>query len=372
MNECLVASTSKTGPVVHGVENFHGGRFWALANNSDSDSDVEQTNVLPKTRQLHGSMLTGLGQQLAPPVSSVVPQYFPAGSILSPVLSTASGHRSVGSFSSLMLESAQKRNDQRPWQGRIPAPRVSPCLTMGDAISRARIIQKKANSWPRSGITKIHSSLDQRQPSTVIRKEFQNSSNGRILRHNAGCVDGPASSVSRTMKLDPRMPYRPPTVGLVSLFARTGTNIGASRAPIAREHSANKSSVAPLSFAASYTQVAARSMEGGIAKERLGGEVHRKATVVALLARGSSWGVMGTGGRSVLSMAIVAASIRLGEADPIPSWLVFLLVRVVAFLELELHCIRGQYPGWQGPQSAGLFAISLGCAEIGWGSCSLH
>jgi hypothetical protein len=49
MNECLVASTSKTGPVVHGVENFHGGRFWALANNSDSDSDVEQTNVLPKT-----------------------------------------------------------------------------------------------------------------------------------------------------------------------------------------------------------------------------------------------------------------------------------------------------------------------------------
>ena len=25
MNECLVASTSKTGPVVHGVENFHGG-----------------------------------------------------------------------------------------------------------------------------------------------------------------------------------------------------------------------------------------------------------------------------------------------------------------------------------------------------------
>jgi hypothetical protein len=118
---------------------------------------------------------------------------------------------------------------------------------------------EKANSWPRSGITKIHSSLDQRQPSTVIRKEFQNSSNGCILRRNAGCVDGPASSVSRTMKLDPRMPYRP-TAGLVSLFARTGTNIGASRAPIAREHSVNKSSVAPLSFAASYAQVAARSM----------------------------------------------------------------------------------------------------------------
>jgi hypothetical protein len=292
-------------------------------------------------------MLTGLGQPLAPPVSSVVPQYFPVGSVLSLVLSTASGHRSVGSFSLPMLESAQKRNDRRPWQGRIPAPRVSPCLTMGDAISRARIIQKKANSWPRSGITKIHSSLDQRQPSTVIRKEFQNSSNGRILRRNAGCVYGPASSVSRTMKLDPRMPYRP-TAGLVSLFARTGTNIGASRAPIAREHSVNKSSVAPLSFAASYAQVAARSMEGGIAKERLGGEVHRKATVVALLARGSSWGVMGTRGRSVLSMAIVAASIRLGEADPIPIWLGFLLVRVVAFLELELHRIRGAVSGVAG------------------------
>jgi hypothetical protein len=112
--------------------------------------------------------------------------------------------------------------------------------------------------------------------------------------------------------------------------------------------------------------------DGGIAKELLGEEVHRKATVVALLARGSSRGVMGTGGRSVLSMAIVVASITLGEADPIPICLVFLLVRVVAFLELELHRIRGQYPGWQGPQSAGLFAISLGCAEIGWGSCSLH
>ena len=137
MNECLVASTSKTGPVVHGVEKFHGGRFWALANNSNSDSDVEQTSALPKTRQLH---------QLAPPVSSVVPHYFPAGSVLSPVLSTASGDRSVRSFSSPMLESAQKRKDRRPWKGRIPAPRVSPCLTMGDAISRAKIIQKKANS----------------------------------------------------------------------------------------------------------------------------------------------------------------------------------------------------------------------------------
>jgi hypothetical protein len=252
MNECLVASTSKMGPVVHGVENFHGGRFWALANNSDSDSDVEQTSVLPKTRQL---------QQLAPLVSSVVPHYFPAGSVLSPVLSTASGHRSVRSFSSPMLESAQKRKDRRPWKGRIPAPRVSLCLTLGDAISRAKIIQKKANSWPRSGITMMHSSLDQRQPSTVIRKEFQNSSNGRILRRNARCVDGPVSSVSRTMKLGPRMPYRP-TAGLVSLFARTGTNIGVSRAPIAREHSENKSSVAPLSFAASYAQVVARSMEG--------------------------------------------------------------------------------------------------------------
>jgi hypothetical protein len=108
----------------------------------------------------------------------------------------------------------------------------------------------------------MHSSLDQRQPSTVIRKEFQNSSNGRILRRNAGCVDGLVSSVSRTMKLGPRMPYRP-TAGLVSLFARTGTNIGVSRAPIAREYSEKKSSVAPLSLAASYAQVAARSMEGG-------------------------------------------------------------------------------------------------------------
>jgi hypothetical protein len=57
---------------------------------------------------------------------------------------------------------------------------------------------------------------------------------------------------------------------------------------------------------------------------------------------------MGTGGRSVLSMAIVASSIRLGEADPIPIWLVFLLVRVVAFLELELHRIWGAVTGVAG------------------------
>jgi hypothetical protein len=48
------------GPVVHGVDNFHEGRFWAHGNNSDSDSEVEENIALPKAHEVPSSMATGM------------------------------------------------------------------------------------------------------------------------------------------------------------------------------------------------------------------------------------------------------------------------------------------------------------------------
>jgi hypothetical protein len=57
LNEFIVASTGKPAslPVAHGVEEFHGGRFWALGNLSDSDSEADENSVLPEVIEAQAS-----------------------------------------------------------------------------------------------------------------------------------------------------------------------------------------------------------------------------------------------------------------------------------------------------------------------------
>jgi hypothetical protein len=131
-NECLVASASRTGPHIHGIEDFHGGRFWALGSTSDSESEVDEHIVLPGDCETPGLPMSHSSDRLPP----LVPE------------PTSGSYSDMGlPLGSHTVDSGTKRRSvQRPWKGRLPAPRIYPRLSLGDTIGRALISSPVARS----------------------------------------------------------------------------------------------------------------------------------------------------------------------------------------------------------------------------------
>ena len=172
-----------------------------------------------------------------------------------------------------------KASGLKPWVGVLPGPRVSPKITLGDALEKARFMPLKhtssaafrpdgvaerfttsPGSSPESGAGYMHENHD------VCARWLQDSNSNsaelteRESRQQSMLRDGrpgPDSAARCNYVLGPRSHFRP-IPGLVSLFARTGTSRTGPRATLFRKpHIPSRK---PISYA---DVLRAADMDGG-------------------------------------------------------------------------------------------------------------
>jgi hypothetical protein len=215
------SSSRRTGPHVHGVVDRVRGRFWSPS--SDSESEEDEGNVL-----LPGSGSVDHGIKLQP-----------RGWVTQPVDEKAPNGRTT---SGIVIGSKVS-----PWVDPLPAPRISPKLSMGDVIAKAKVSASVIH--PRRSMVSSRSALSNQAavfrgpqetettmnagsdiPGVVKGFRISNFKKG-LGRDQAQANCGKRTGAGTKMGLHPNVPYRP-VPGLVALFARQSSCSVNPRAPI--------------------------------------------------------------------------------------------------------------------------------------------
>jgi hypothetical protein len=132
----VIASSMKSLPHVHGIKSPLRGRFWVSDSSpSESESEVDEEFVVLDS----------------PEISTLAFQEGFKFNDLSEAQNNVDGELAKN----ICIEPANrcKHNNWKshkattsPWQGTLPNPRISPPLTLGAALDRARFIDKNASS----------------------------------------------------------------------------------------------------------------------------------------------------------------------------------------------------------------------------------
>jgi hypothetical protein len=141
---------------------------------------------------------------------------------------------------------SSSRSKVKPWQGKLPSPRCSPKLTLGDVLSMAqerrkpsyddgRRVQglKKAECTavlvgPPEAASNLLPCLFGKAGDRANLQESLTSSFPDTRSHSLYVYGRRRFGRAQQLKLSPGIPYRP-TPGLASLFARTGTWVTSAR-----------------------------------------------------------------------------------------------------------------------------------------------
>jgi hypothetical protein len=140
--EISVASSSSrvVRPHIHGVEDRIGGRFWAMPSDSESDSEeVDQLACSMNMLSINSPLSQTSGKSLSSPETSGA--YHKKGAV-SPVVAQADGGSTGGRVTGVMSSKAAKAASKkviRPWEGPLPPPRMSPKLSFGDILEKAKV-----------------------------------------------------------------------------------------------------------------------------------------------------------------------------------------------------------------------------------------
>lgn len=269
----LQSTSPRPMPHVHGVEDSMGSRFWALGEESESDSEVESVESIDTPDFI----------KQAQDVGFTVPQLIAAEKELHD--NTGKSPLKEGLANKIVNSMVRHKTAGRPWRGKLPAPRVSPVRTFGDALASAKVCKKSSSPVDVSPF--LNSASSPRRPLLLVPEMVQiarsdlvsnlgqesrkstSSNSERNQMRNKNCNVGRSPVMGRKkMCLIPSVPYRP-TQSLVALFSWTGTMCCDPRAP----HSAVFHNPAT-----SYVEVARSAMEGGGANQGVrGGAANRGA-----------------------------------------------------------------------------------------------
>ncbi|TVT98286.1 hypothetical protein EJB05_56418, partial [Eragrostis curvula] len=278
--EIHVAKTSRPGPHIHGVEDRRGYRFWALESDGDSSCDEEDSDgeSISNSIVVHHAAAAGFSVQHLVEAETEL-------------LKNPKADSDDKSLSSSIINAVASRMAKvSPWRGPLPRPRKSPPMTLGAALTKAKVSPQTT----RRSSSSFSYPLFLTNPAIAgvgdgdampIRSKGNRAS--QTVDHNYDSKfeskvtgSGQATKVGyRTLKLGPHMPYRP-TPGLVALFARTGTHISASpRAPhIASQHN----------YRRTYLAAAKSSMDGGAMNTGKGPRVRRQTAATATAVAGAA------------------------------------------------------------------------------------
>jgi hypothetical protein len=219
------AATSRSGPHVHGLEDVKGSRFWALDSASETSDDESvvslDTPEFVKHAQEVGftiSQLLSAEKELDYPIAEQPKEGTKAKRIVD--------------------AKVRHQQERRPWRGPLPAPRVSPLRTFGDAIVSAKVCHK-ASSLPHCNTKNrvpppLFSSPAQPSPEPGLLQPSRSTSCGELGRNTGLTTTEISEDVSnfkpdkklgsssrkgpKRMWLSPSVPYRP-TAGLVTFFS---------------------------------------------------------------------------------------------------------------------------------------------------------
>jgi hypothetical protein len=136
--EISVASSSSrvVRPHIHGVEDRIGGRFWAMPSDSE---EVDQLACSMNMLSINSPLSQTSGKSLSSPETSGA--YHKKGAV-SPVVAQADGGSTGGRVTGVMSSKAAKAASKkviRPWEGPLPPPRMSPKLSFGDILEKAKV-----------------------------------------------------------------------------------------------------------------------------------------------------------------------------------------------------------------------------------------
>lgn len=141
------AATARPGPHVHGVENFRGSRFWALE--TESDSSDEESVVSFDTPEFIKQVQE---------VGFTTPQMMDAEKELDDCPSAEQPKE--GTLAKKIIDAmVRHRKDPQPWRGPLPAPRVSPPRTFGDAMASAKVCCKSSSHPHRNSRIQVAPSM---------------------------------------------------------------------------------------------------------------------------------------------------------------------------------------------------------------------
>jgi hypothetical protein len=131
VNELVAASSNGSRPHVHGMEDLHGNRFWAISSDgAGSELDVDEEIHVRDTLEILKVAVQGCSMHDLREADEDV--RCKMGKIIDLVV----GHS----------RKTPKASGLKPWAGVLPNPRVSPKITLGDALEKARFMPLKHTS----------------------------------------------------------------------------------------------------------------------------------------------------------------------------------------------------------------------------------
>lgn len=238
--ELTMATSTSQRPHVHGVESWRGSRFWAISEEEDSDEASETESTESEVNSITSTELLQEAKEAGFTMSDIEKAVLELRSP-SPGSKKSNTVKWEGSVAKRIIDTlVERRTSCKPWQGRLPPPRVSPLRTLGDALAQAKIQVTPTNLSLRSSLkykkrcsSPSVSSAARQSPASAVTAagsvfhgksaQFTGDTGSNLNLHLNAMGRHNAIMGQKTFDIKAKIPYKPPP-GLVALFARTGTN----------------------------------------------------------------------------------------------------------------------------------------------------